>query len=182
MEFNIINKKLEMAFDKTGIQKYDVCQLWAYLSCDLLYDEEHKHYAFPVIGSMCFTNKITKIHQEYLYGPKNCNSNFHMVTFYYKHGSLKLLDFSTAHLSLGTGKSQVSLPDVPVIKQVSISENIRFDLDIQTALQRIINETDEICIDNDKYFYKFEPYAIYCQPNLQNEIELEQLERVLGIS
>ena len=34
MDYTEIYQKLESAFNKTNIQKYDVCQLWSCLSCD----------------------------------------------------------------------------------------------------------------------------------------------------
>lgn len=66
--------------NKTNIQKYDVCQLWSCLSCDLLYDLKKDQYAFPVVGSMKFINKITNQHGEYIYN--NQNGDFHVVTFF----------------------------------------------------------------------------------------------------
>lgn len=42
MNLNVIKQILEYAFNKTEIQKYDVCQLWTYWGCDPVYRQVYQ--------------------------------------------------------------------------------------------------------------------------------------------
>ncbi|MGX6427416.1 hypothetical protein [Lactiplantibacillus argentoratensis] len=188
MDYPAINQKLESAFNKTNIQKYDVCQLWSYLSCDLLYDLKQEQYAFPVVGSMKFINKITNQHGEYIYN--NQNKDFHMVTFLCQNKTWSLLDFSTKHLSVklpcapckvGFKIDQVSLADTPVIISIPELNNLSGDDQDLKKVVQIIPKIKSIYKDDDKYLYEFKPDHISPQPNPVNKTELECLEDALGL-
>ncbi|MCW6101582.1 hypothetical protein RA086_14585 [Lactiplantibacillus sp. WILCCON 0030] len=188
MDYTEINQKLESAFNKTSIQKYDVCQLWSCLSCDLLYDLKKDQYAFPVVGSMKFINKITNQHGEYIYN--NQNGDFHVVTFFCKIKTWSLLDFSTKHLSVkvpcapcmvGFKIDQVSLADSPVIISIPELNNLSGDDQGLKKVVQIIPKIKSISKDDEKYLYEFKPDHISPQLNPVNETELESLEDALGL-
>ena len=189
MDYTMINKKLESAFNKTHIQKLNVCQLWSYLSCDLLYDREKEQYAFPVVGTMKFTNKITNQQGEYT--SNNQNNNFHMVTFFCQNKTWSLLDFSTEHLAVrvpcapctsGFKIDQVSLADSPVIIYIPELNGLNGDdQDIKKVVQ-IIPKIKSISKDGEKYLYEFKPDNIYTNTTLLNEIELRSLENAIDLN
>lgn len=188
MDYTEINQKLESAFNKTNIQKYDVCQLWSCLSCDLLYDLKKDQYAFPVVGSMKFINKITNQHGEYIYN--NQNGDFHVVTFFCQNKTWSLLDFSTKHLSVkvpcapcvtGFKIDQVSLADNPVIISIPELNDLNGDSRDLKKVVQIIPKIKSISKDGEKYLYEFKPDHIYQKLSTLNEKELESLEHVLGL-
>lgn len=166
-----INKKEETAFDKTGIQKNDVCMLWAYLGLDLICESGKSITGIPVIGSLKMKNKISNDEVSYECPNKNCigpSDLFHVVVFIKYKSNYYLVDFSSKYYATKNGV--VSAPYVPVYFEI-------------TEDQYKLKEKN-IIYEDDSIFYKFDSVSIVSVegfPPLTN-FELITLENSIGLN
>lgn len=190
MNLNVIKQILEYAFNKTEIQKYDVCQLWTYLGCDLLFDEDNEEYAYPVIGSLKFVDKINGQQQEYSYNPNDPYTDYHAAIFYYQNKKWSLIDFSTDHLSVKelsiSSNNQFKIVETSIV-ETSIAKTVRIPIpeligstntkDIDSKLHTL----SPICEENENYLYEFKPSNRFVTIPQENKLELKELEETLGL-
>lgn len=165
---------LEQAFDNTGIPKHDTCTLWACLASTKLWDEEKNQYAYPILGSMTFTNKITNEKGYY----NESNDSFHVVTLLYTNKIWYLVDFSTKYL-ISSDRKVTKLPVVPIVILVFELQNV---LPSETNnLLSTLKKMKPLSVENMDYSYTFDVETILAQLPEQNEHELISLENELGL-
>ncbi|CAH0415886.1 hypothetical protein KAR50_09425 [Periweissella fabaria] len=170
IQFYDINKKLECAFEETGIPKIDTCVLWANLSCYLLYNEKLKKIAYPLLGSLYFKDNNTEEYGFY----NDENNSFHVANLYFSEGEWYLLDFSTKYLFSTKFCKIISLVDTPI--KINVPELKDVDYSEINKIEKILKSISKISIETEDYCYSFCPQTIMCELSYQNDIELGLLE------
>lgn len=174
IDLNKETQILEKAFDRTGIPKYNTCTLWACLASSKLWDVKRNQYAYPVLGTMTFMNKITNEKGHY----DQRNNSFHVATLLYTNQIWYLVDFSANYL-ISSNFKMTKLPVVPIVIPILALQNT--SPNETNELMTMLKELKPLSVEEIDYSYSFDVETILAQLTEQNEYELRSLENQLGL-